>query len=250
MGTANERRRYIVTPSLIGWAHAQDDLCVWVHYTKMKTSTIRRHEKNTAWHIASCWHMHVYASVVWVGIISGFCCFCHRRQHYLVACHLFLCHAFTRTNVTLFKGPNMIVCVLLVSNSRGWCLAAPGDHGRRTNCARPALSASGGDNEVDHAVCLKVEFQIHTVLSNENGKFYTTMIYPCFSRSVCFSMGSHAWWKFGLCSSGGSLMSRWRDAPRVREFQMWRRRCKQIEPHWFQGHQMRFWWISTTISWK
>ena len=45
MGTANQRRRNIVTPSLIGWAHAQDDLCVWVHYTKMKTSTIRRHEK-------------------------------------------------------------------------------------------------------------------------------------------------------------------------------------------------------------
>ena len=27
-----------------------------------------------------------------------------------------------------FKGSNMIVCVLLVSNSRGCCLAAPGDH--------------------------------------------------------------------------------------------------------------------------
>ena len=27
-----------------------------------------------------------------------------------------------------FKGSNMIVCALLVSNSRGCCLAAPGDH--------------------------------------------------------------------------------------------------------------------------
>ena len=61
------------------------------------------------------------------------------------------------------------------------------------------------------------------------------MIYPCFSRSVCFSMGSPAWWRFGLCSSGSSLVFRWRDAPLVREFQMWRRRCKQIDPHWFQG---------------
>ena len=26
------------------------------------------------------------------------------------------------------KGSNMIVCILLVSNSRGCCLAAPGDH--------------------------------------------------------------------------------------------------------------------------
>ena len=34
------------------------------------------------------------------------------------------------------------------------------------------------------------------------------------------------------------------------EFQMWRRRCKQIDPHWFQGRQMRFWWMLSTISWK
>ena len=62
----------------------------------------------------------------------------------------------------------------------------------KSHCARPASSASRGDNEVDHAVCLKVEFQMHTVLSNENGKFYTTMIYACFSRSECFSMGPPA----------------------------------------------------------
>ena len=75
-------------------------------------------------------------------------------------------------------------------------------------------------------------------------------IYPCFSRSVCFSMGSPAWWSFGLCSSGSSLVSRWRDVPLVRDFQMWRRRCKQIDPHWFQGRQVRFWWMWSTISWK
>ena len=80
---------------------------------------------------------------------------------------------------------------------------------------RTASSATRGDNEVDHAVCLQAEFQMHTVLSNENDKFYTTMIYLCFSRSVCFSMGSPAWWRFGLCSSGSSLVSRWRDAPLV-----------------------------------
>ena len=28
----------------------------------------------------------------------------------------------------MFQGSNMIVCVLLVSNSRGWYLAAPDDH--------------------------------------------------------------------------------------------------------------------------
>ena len=85
----------------------------------------------------------------------------------------------------------------------------------KSNCARPASSPSRGDNEVDHAVCLKAEFHMHTVISYENGKFYTTMIYPCFSRSVCFSMGSPAWWRFGLCSSGSSLVSRWRDVTLV-----------------------------------
>ena len=58
----------------------------------------------------------------------------------------------------------------------------------KSTCARPAAHASRGDNEDDHAVCLKAGFQMHTVFSNENGKFYTTMIYPCFSRSVCFSI--------------------------------------------------------------
>ena len=55
------------------------------------------------------------------------------------------------------------------------------------------------------------------------------------------------------------LMKVWplfkREFPRVpmtctREFQMWRRRCKQIDPHWFQGRQMRFWWMLSTMSWK
>ena len=41
------------------------------------------------------------------------------------------------------------------------------------------------------------------------------------------------------------------DVTLVREFQMWRRRrYKQIDPHWFQGRQMRFWWMWPTISWK
>ena len=59
----------------------------------------------------------------------------------------------------------------------------------KSNCARTASSAFHGDNEADHLVCLKIEFQMHTVLSNEHGEFYTTMIYLCFSRSVYFSMG-------------------------------------------------------------
>ena len=85
----------------------------------------------------------------------------------------------------------------------------------KSNCARQESSDTCGDNEVDDAVCLQAEFHMHAVLSHENDKFYTTMIYPCFSRSVCFSMGSPAWWRFGLCSSGSSLVSRWRSAPLV-----------------------------------
>ena len=117
----------------------------------------------------------------------------------------------------------------------------------KSNCARPASSTSRGDNGVDQAVCLKAEFQMHTAVANGNGKFYTTMVYPCFSRSVCFSMGSPAWWRFGLCSSGSSLVSRWHDAPLVREIQIWRRRCKQIDLRSFGRRLMRFWWMWSSI---
>ena len=34
------------------------------------------------------------------------------------------------------------------------------------------------------------------------------------------------------------------------EFQMWRHICKQIDPLWFQGRSMRFWWMLSTMSWK
>ena len=46
------------------------------------------------------------------------------------------------------------------------------------------MASSLGDNVVDHVVCLKVEFLSHTVLSNENGEFYTTIIYPYLNRYV------------------------------------------------------------------
>ena len=68
----------------------------------------------------------------------------------------------------IIKGSNMIVCVLLASNSRGCSLAAPGDdEGVARMSDHPTSSATRGDNKVDHAVCLKVEFHMHTVLTNE-----------------------------------------------------------------------------------
>ena len=92
-----------------------------------------------------------------------------------------------------------------------------------------------GDNIVDHVVCLKAEFLWHTIISNENGEFYTYDIYPYLNRSVCLLIGSPTWWRFTFCSSGSSLVFWWRDAPLVREFRMWGRRCKQWDFHWFQG---------------
>ena len=79
----------------------------------------------------------------------------------------------------------------------------------RVNRTAPAWVASSlddRDNIVDHVVCLKTEFLWHTVLSNENGEFYTYGIYPYLNRSVCLLMGSPTWWRFSFCSSGSSLV--------------------------------------------
>ena len=47
--------------------------------------------------------------------IKNFTSYFHRNTTFVPKC-------------SIFKGSNMIVCVLLVSNSRGCCLATPGDH--------------------------------------------------------------------------------------------------------------------------
>ena len=97
----------------------------------------------------------------------------------------------------------------------------------------------------------KVEFQIHTVLSHGNGKFYTTMMY-----TIRASAGRYVFrcrrYVFRLLDAGLAFVQAGVSScpDDVREFQMWRRRCKQIDPHWFQGRQMHFWWMLSTISWK
>ena len=88
-----------------------------------------------------------------------------------------------------------------------------------------------------YVVCLIAEFLLHTVISNENGEFYTYGIYPYLNRSVCLLVGSPTWWRFSFCSSGSSLvcfMMTWRTRL-VHEFQMWGRRCKHLDSRWFQG---------------
>ena len=101
------------------------------------------------------------------------------------------------------------------------------------------VTSSFGDSVVDHGVCLKTEYLSHTILSNESGEFYTTVIYRFLNRSVCLSIGSPTWWRFSFCLSGSCLVFWWHDAPLVREFQMWGHRCKQWVSRWFQAHKMR-----------
>ena len=173
------------------------------------------------------------------------------------------------------------MCVLLVSNSRGCCLAAPGDHegaarqvsqsppppvtkmrvpvflretGRvKSNCARPASSATRA------VATTKLIMQCVYKLN-----FRCTLSFP-----MKMTSSTQLWY---IRASAGRYGFRWDRlldeslafqvvqagvpscpddvTPRscMRESQMWRRRCKQIDPHWFQGRQMRFWCISSTIS--
>ena len=122
-----------------------------------------------------------------------------------------------------------------------------GKQGVWSNCTW--VASSFAENVVDHVVCLKAEFLWHTGLSNENGEFYTYDIYPYLNRSVCLLIGLPTWWGFSFCLSGCSLVFWWRDAPLVREFQMWGRRCKQWDSHWLQGRDKRFCGIWSTMSW-
>ena len=97
------------------------------------------------------------------------------------------------------------------------------------------------NNIVIHVVGLKAELLSHIALSNENAEFYTTMIYPCLNRSV-YLIELSTWWKFSFSLSGSSLMFWWCDTPRMREFQMWGRRCKHWDADWFQGQKNAFLW--------
>ena len=141
---------------------------------------------------------------------------------------------------TLIKGSNMIVCVLLVSNPRGCCLAAPGDHEGVIVAASIAVASTPGQvlvfcgrlgvwnrtapdrrhllpvatTKLIMRCVYKLNFRC-TLSFPMKMTSSTQQHYPCFSRSVCFLMGSPAWWRFGLCSSRSSLVSRWRDAPLV-----------------------------------
>ena len=124
----------------------------------------------------------------------------------------------------------------------------------KSNYARSASSASRGDNEVDHAVCSKAEFQMHTALC----PFPMKMASSTQLWYIRASAGRYVFRWNGLLDEGLAFVQA--GVPScaddvtlrscTREFQMWRRRCKQIDPRWFQGRQLRFWWMLSTMSWK
>ena len=217
----------------------------------------------------------------------------------------------------------MIVCVLLVSNSRGCCLAAPGDHegAARVIALRRDNTHFFHSNQYSaHEKQFKVWIEsnrslrchVTTLLWRQVSQSppppVTKMRVPVFCGRLgvwnrtapdrrhllpvatmklimrcVYKLNFRCTLSFPLKMTGstqlwfirasvGRYVFRWDrlldeglafvqvgvplcldDAPFrscTCEFQMWRRRCNQIDPHWFQGRQMRFWWMLSTISWK
>ena len=105
-----------------------------------------------------------------------------------------------------------------------------------------ASSLDDRHNIVDHVVCFKAEFLLHTVISNEYGEFYTYGIYLYLNRSVCLLMGLPTWWRFSFCFQAGVPLCAvwWCDALLMRQFQMWGHWCKQWVSHWFHGCKICF----------
>ena len=61
MGSANERRCYNVTPSFIGWAHAQNDTCTGGEFVVSSTNKIS--EDLCHDNILVVWGVDVYSMV-------------------------------------------------------------------------------------------------------------------------------------------------------------------------------------------
>ena len=66
MSSANERRRYNVTSSLICWAHTENDLCTVNNF----------HPNNCAWRVICC--ALLCSSIEWVYLYSSGLLHCHR----------------------------------------------------------------------------------------------------------------------------------------------------------------------------
>ena len=83
MHPANESWHYRVRPSLIGWAHTQNDLC-WTHYTPFS--------QDQGYHR---WHMYIISHIMCIWLCWASLCCGYKDSaemiSYLIACHMFYC---------------------------------------------------------------------------------------------------------------------------------------------------------------
>ena len=216
----------------------------------------------------------------------------------------------------MFKGSNMIVCVLLVSNSLGCCLAAPArrDNTRESliptihtqSCWIPIITwchhffhcnqysahwkqfklwiESNHSPLPCHHVILVASIAVASTPGGENARVSfcgrlsvwnrtapdRRHLLPVATMKLIMRCVAHCPFKrkwqvlhnydisvlqrVGMFSDGIACLMKvwplfklefsrvpmtWRSV-RAR-ISMWHRRCKQTDPHWFQGRQMRFW---------
>ena len=98
--------------------------------------------------------------------------------------------------LNVFKGSNMIVCVLLVSISRGCCLAAPGDHEGDYNMMPPFFSTA--TNILLIKSNLKFESRATAVSVAMSPRYlggkYRSRLHPRSRKCVCLFCGRLGVW--------------------------------------------------------
>ena len=81
MGSANERRRYIVTSSLIGWTHTQNDACHSGILGSLMIAITLCNKQRVLMHGHQGWNVrhglcHIYMIYVYIWVVHSFCLFC------------------------------------------------------------------------------------------------------------------------------------------------------------------------------
>ena len=101
------------------------------------------------------------------------------------------------------------------------------------------VSSAWWRRRLDHAVLFKSFISVTHCPSQRN--WWIVQIYgiPMPKQVGIFFRGFARLMRVSHFSSGSSLV-RWRDAPLVREFQMWSLPCKQTASRWFHGRKMHF----------
>ena len=112
MCPANERWRYIVTSSLIGWAHTRNDPCRWppVAPQHMGEITLRR----TRWWLVSWWHQTITQTNA--DLSSVWSCGVHLIHHVILITNPFYQHFISHAQVSHFS------CSLYLQFQKvSWC---------------------------------------------------------------------------------------------------------------------------------